>query len=592
MELTQLDEHDPNHFNSSDVEGSEQPFSFRERAETTNKEGQKSLFLLSPNTNSDNTPLDVFSDKKNPSFPSPSAGNLVHPTLGKYKRNTPPFTTIAFINRSSGGGDTQTDSAASHVYDYLCLCLNPTPVYDESKKSEAKKKLTTYVFDLRKCGGSLVSIFSGFLLDCENVRVIAAGGDGTMGWILSSIDRGRKESFVSEESSLPLAMVPLGTGNDLARTFRWGGTPPSWTMKGGKKRTLTKRTLVDYVTSGEINMLDRWRLVIVPFMKKDLDLEGVDVSITSSLQEHENVQSREGVPQMLGTQDRGQSIVGDSGGEELWGKFENFFNGDGGEGAEEGVDEGTGTGTRTGAKDEDEDEAETRTSQRLSYRETQSQTRQSTTNIFKQQQKISHRTFDGIFTNYFSIGLDAQVAMAFHQERNAFPERFTSPLKNKVKYVEKGFQNGLFSPNPKKLPMCLNTVLQVLVKDDKNGGELRELKLPKNTRGLALLNIQSYGGGNKMTRRGSITDGLIEVVCFTHPLRMAVAASVGRAVPFVRVPIKSKASQVIICAREDVFMQVDGEPWLQSQGVFQVSFHSSAPIIKRKSGGNGVNCCC
>ena len=73
------------------------------------------------------------------------------------------------------------------------------------------------------------------------MRIIACGGDGTVGWILSVLD---EIKFIQQPS---VAIIPLGTGNDLARTLHWGG---------GYNNESTKEILKK-VVSGSIAKLDR-----------------------------------------------------------------------------------------------------------------------------------------------------------------------------------------------------------------------------------------------------------------------------------------------------------------------------------------------
>ncbi|KAF8569380.1 hypothetical protein P879_05998 [Paragonimus westermani] len=83
-------------------------------------------------------------------------------------------------------------------------------------------------------------------------KILICGGDGTVGWTLSCLDIVGQDAACN---SPPIAPLPLGTGNDLARVLRWGS--------GYSSAEDPLAILKDVVAAEEVQ-LDRWTFVVRP----------------------------------------------------------------------------------------------------------------------------------------------------------------------------------------------------------------------------------------------------------------------------------------------------------------------------------------
>lgn len=129
---------------------------------------------------------------------------------------------IVLINAKSG------DSQGQRIIKKFRRILNPIQV-----------------FDIIAAGPDFALTFFSQL---ESFRVLVCGGDGTVGWVLSAFDR------LNLHSKCQLAILPLGTGNDLARVLGWGHAFYDDTLLPQVVRTMER---------AHTKMLDRWSVLAI-----------------------------------------------------------------------------------------------------------------------------------------------------------------------------------------------------------------------------------------------------------------------------------------------------------------------------------------
>lgn len=332
---------------------------------------------------------------------------------------------LVFINPKSGG-----NQGAKMMQKFQWL-LNPRQVFDLSQGGPSQG-LELY----RKV---------------SNLRILACGGDGTAGWILSVLDE------IGVTPPPPVAVLPLGTGNDLARSLGWGG--------GYTDEPISK--ILQNVLEGDIVQLDRWDLIV--HRNPEVDISQCE-------------EGKEVVPL-------------------------------------------------------------------------------------------------NVVNNYFSIGVDAHIALEFHEAREAHPERFNSRLKNKMFYGQAGGKDLL---QRKWKDLCNYVTLECDGQD--YTGKLREHKVHS----ILFLNIPSYGGGTRPWGNPGITfespqtdDGLIEVIGLTiYQMPFLQAGGHGTCL------CQCRSARVV--TSKTIPVQVDGEPCRLLPSYIQLSMRNKACLVAKAKIHNQV----
>ncbi|XP_041972617.1 eye-specific diacylglycerol kinase isoform X2 [Aricia agestis] len=301
------------------------------------------------------------------------------------------------------------------------------------------------VFDLTQGGpGPGLELFR----KVPNLRVLACGGDGTVGWVLSVLDKIGARPAVG--------VLPLGTGNDLARALGWGG--------GYEDEPISK--ILAHIGESDTVLLDRWQLKVEP----NEDAAGEDTS-----------NAKPDLPL-------------------------------------------------------------------------------------------------NVVNNYFSFGVDAHIALEFHEAREAHPEKFNSRIRNKLFY---GTAGG------KDLMQRKWKGLAEFVTMECDGKDFTPVLREHKVHAIVFLNIPSYGGGTHPWNKSggsvdpSTEDGLIEVVGLTtYQLPLLQAGGHGTCIT------QCKTAKIV--TTKVIPMQVDGEACRLAPSVITLSILNQAIMLAKKKPGRSL----
>ncbi|KAJ0984240.1 hypothetical protein J5N97_002596 [Dioscorea zingiberensis] len=379
-------------------------------------------------------------------------------------QDSPDMPVVVFVNSRSGGRH------GPMLKERLRLLIGEDQVYDLSVVNPAD--FVQYGLGCLEKLASLGDLCAKSTR--EKLRIMVAGGDGTVGWLLGSL----AELHVQDRMPVPpIGIIPLGTGNDLSRSFGWGGSFPfAW-------RIAVKNSLYRAVT-GPVCHLDSWEVAVSVPEREPIELP----HCLRQLEDHTYIQDE------------------DNGG---------------------------------------------RFPERSSC-------------------------YKGVFYNYFSIGMDAQVAYGFHHLRDEKPYLAQGPMANKLIYTGYGCTQGWFMTPCMSDPNFrgLKSILQLYIKKF-NSAEWEQIHVPKSVRAIVALNLHNYGGGRHpwgnpkpeyLEKRGfveaHVDDGLLEI----FGLKQGWHASF---VMVELIPAKhiTQAAAIRLEIRggewRDAYMQMDGEPWKQ-----------------------------
>ncbi|KAL8579647.1 hypothetical protein ACOMHN_025599 [Nucella lapillus] len=145
---------------------------------------------------------------------------------GYWEGTRPPGTSplLVYVNTKSGDNQSGDNQGVKFLRRFKQL-MNPAQVFDLMN------------------GGPYpgLKLFQRF----DSFRILICGGDGSIGWVLSEIDK------LDLHKQCQVGVLPFGTGNDLARVLGWGAAFDDDTQLPA---------VLEKLEHSQIKMLDRWSI--------------------------------------------------------------------------------------------------------------------------------------------------------------------------------------------------------------------------------------------------------------------------------------------------------------------------------------------